>query len=76
MQVLAYERRKPLVRYQTIVQLIAATTTRTGLNARREIDRASWPTGVKVSDDEMDSINITPDQFHDEWHYTKTPQPP
>jgi Rhodopirellula transposase DDE domain len=68
-------RGKPLVSYQTIVQLIAATTTRTGLNVRSEIDRATYPAGIKVSDSEMAAINITPHDFHGEWNYTIRPKP-
>lgn len=68
-------RGKPLVSYQTIVQLIAATTTRTGLNVKSEIDNATYPAGVKVSDHEMATINITPHEFHGEWNYTIRPNP-
>lgn len=68
-------RGKPLVSYQTIVQLIAATTTRTGLNVKSEIDTAFYPAGVKVSDSEMATINITPHGFHGEWNYTIRPNP-
>jgi Rhodopirellula transposase DDE domain len=69
-------RGKPLVSYQTIVQLIAATTTRTGLNVKCEIDHASYPAGIKVSEEDMAAINIIPDQFHGEWNYTIAPRPP
>jgi hypothetical protein len=69
-------RGKPLVSYQAIVQLIAATTTRTGLNVKSEIDTATYPAGVKVSDSEMTAINLTPHQFHGEWNYTIAPKPP
>lgn len=67
-------RGKPLVSYQTIVQLIAATTTRTGLNVKCEIDRATYPAGTKVSDNEMAAISITPHEFHGEWNYTIRPK--
>jgi transposase len=66
-------RGKPLISYQAIVQLIAATTTRTGLNVKCEIDRGSYPAGIKVSDDEMAAINIKPHEFHGEWNYTIAP---
>ena len=59
-------RGKPLVSYQTIVQLIAATTTRTGLNVKCEVDAASYPAGIKVSDDDMATLNLTPHEFHGE----------
>jgi hypothetical protein len=68
-------RGKPLVSYQTIVQLIAATTTRTGLNVKCEIDPARYPAGVKVTDAEIAAINITPHKFHGEWNYSIAPKP-
>ena len=68
-------RGKPLVSYQTIVQLIAATTTRTGLNVKCEIDHASYPAGVKVTDAEMAAINIAAHAFHGEWNYSIAPKP-
>ena len=68
-------RGKPLVSYQTIVQLIAATTTRTALNVKAEIDHATYPAGVKVTDNEMAAINLTAHEFHGEWNYTITPKP-
>jgi hypothetical protein len=68
-------RGKPLVSYQTIVQLIAATTTRTGLNVKAEIDPAQYPAGVKVTNEEMAAINLTAHEFHGEWNYTIAPKP-
>jgi len=68
-------RGKPLVSYQTIVQLIAATTTRTGLNVKCEVDAASYPAGIKVSDHDMATLNLTPHEFHGEWNYTIAPKP-
>jgi hypothetical protein len=68
-------RGKPLVSYQTIVQLIAATTTRSGLNVKCEVDTGSYPAGIKVTDEEMSSINIKPHEFHGEWNYTIAPRP-
>jgi hypothetical protein len=62
-------RGKSPVSYQTIVQLIAATRTRTGLNVKCEIDPASYPAGLKVTDAEMAAIYITPPEFHGEWNY-------
>ena len=66
-------RGKPLVSYQTIVQLIAATTTRTGLNVKAEIDNGTYPSGIKVTDAEMAGLNISPHEFHGEWNYTIAP---
>jgi hypothetical protein len=67
-------RGKPLVSHQAIVQLIAATTTATGLKVRSEIDPNIYPAGVKVTDDEMDAINILCHKFHGDWNYTIRPQ--
>jgi len=66
-------RGKPLVSYQTIVQLITATTTDTGLKVHCEIDPNTYPAGVKVTDAEMDAINIEPHEFHGDWNYTIAP---
>jgi len=68
-------RGKPLVSYEAIVQLIASTTTRTGLNVKCGIDPNQYPSGIKVSDDEMAAINIRPHEFHGEWNYTIAPRP-
>jgi transposase len=69
-------RAKPLVSYQAIVQLIAATTTETGLIVRCELDTATYPSGITVSDAEMDQINISRAEFHGEWNYTIAPNHP
>lgn len=66
-------RGRPLVSYQTIVQLIAATTTDTGLRVQCEIDPNSYPAGVKVTDAEIDAINIHRHDFHGDWNYTIKP---
>ena len=66
-------RATPLVSYRTIVQLIAATTTKAGLTVRCELDVGSYPKGVVVSDADIDAINITRDEFHGEWNYTIAP---
>jgi hypothetical protein len=66
-------RGKPLITYHTIVQLIAATNTKTGLNIKAEIDYASYQAGIKVSAAEMAAINITRHEFHGEWNYTFSP---
>ena len=64
------------ISYQTIVQLIAATTTDTGLKVRCEIDSNTYPAGVKVTDAEMDAINIHRHEFHGDGNYTISPQQP
>ena len=71
-------RGKPLVSHQVIVQLIGSTTTDTGLQVACEIDGNRYPKGIKVSDAEMQAINLIRDAFHGEWNYTIAPnqQPP
>src|SRR3954447_2661484 len=67
-------RGKPLVSHEVIVNLIAATTTKTGLKVTCELDRSVYPTGIKVSKKEMDGINLRRDSFHGEWNYTISPR--
>jgi len=64
----------PLTDYQTIIGLIGATKTRKGLVVRCEMDTNRYPTGIKVSDEEMAALNITRNQFHGEWNYTIAPR--
>src|SRR5882762_8787708 len=66
-------RAKPLVSYRVIVELIAATTTKTGLTVRCELDTGQYPNGIVVSDAEMAAINIKRAEFHGEWNYTISP---
>ncbi len=63
-------RGKPLRSYRTIVQLIAATTTDTGLKVRAELDENKYPKGVKVSDAQMAAVNLSRHVFHGDWNYT------
>ena len=67
-------RGKPLVSHQVIVQLIAATTTKTGLKVRCELDQNNYPAGIKVSNAEMHAVNLTRHHFHGEWNYTVSPK--
>lgn len=67
-------RGKPLVSYEVIVSLIAATTTRSGLTVRCELDDRAYPTGRKVTDAELASINLTRDTFHGDWNYRIRPR--
>ena len=65
-------RGRPLVSHEVIVDLIGATTTRTGLKVRAELDRGAYPTGVKVSDAELATVPLTRHDWHGEWNYTIT----
>lgn len=67
-------RGKPLVSHEVIVNLIAATTTKAGLQVRAEVDRGKYPKGVKVSDKEVSTLRIKRDEFHGEWNYTLLPR--
>lgn len=66
-------RGKPLISHEVIVNLIGSTTTRTGLTVRAELDSNHYPTGVKVSDEMLRHVNITPAAFHGEWNYSIAP---
>jgi len=67
-------RGKPLTSLQVIVSLIAATTTATGLKVHSELDTASYPSGIKVSDKEIAQINLRRDKFHGDWNYEIHPR--
>lgn len=67
-------RGRPLVSYAVIVQLIAATTTKTGLKVHCEIDPNTYPAGIKVSDAEIACINLHRHDFHGDWNYTIIPE--
>jgi hypothetical protein len=67
-------RGKPLVSYEVIVSLIAATKTCSGLTVQCELDEGTYPTGRKVTDTEFASINLKRDTFHGEWNYRIRPR--
>jgi len=66
-------RGEPLQDYQTIVNLIAQTTTAKGLTVTCRLDRRKYPTGRKVSDDEMTRVNLKRNTFHGDWNYVIRP---
>ena len=67
-------RGEPLRDYETIVHLIAATTTAKGLSVTCRLDHRKYPTGRKVTDEEMATVLITPHTFHGEWNYVIRPR--
>jgi hypothetical protein len=69
-------RGKPLISHEVIVNLIAGTTTSTGLKVRCELDTNMYPKGMKISDKDLAAINISRDDFHGEWNYTIAPRGP
>ncbi|HET9848677.1 MAG TPA: ISAzo13 family transposase [Candidatus Dormibacteraeota bacterium] len=68
-------RGRPLISHEVVVQLIAATTSKTGLKVHAERDLGSYPTNVPVSDTAMADINLLPHSFHGEWNYSLAPHP-
>jgi hypothetical protein len=67
-------RGEPLQDYETIVRLIAGTTTAKGLRVTCRLDRRRYPVGRKVPDQEFAKVNLRPDAFHGEWNYTIRPR--
>ena len=67
-------RGEPLRDYETIVRLIAKTTTAKGLKVTCRLDRRRYPVGRRISDDDLATINLTPHSFHGEWNYIIRPR--
>jgi Rhodopirellula transposase DDE domain len=67
-------RGRPLVSHEVVVNLIGATTTRNGLKVRARLDTSIYPTKIKVPDEDIDSVKLTPHKFHGEWNYTIRPR--
>lgn len=66
-------RGKPLYSHEVIVNLIASTTTGTGLKIEAELDANVYPTGIQVTDEELNRVRLQRAEFHGEWHYTILP---
>jgi predicted RNA-binding protein Jag len=66
-------RGKPLTSFETIINLIGATTTKKGLKIKANLDCNKYEKGIKVSDKEMKEVNLKRHQFHGEWNYTISP---
>ena len=69
-------RGKPLISHEVIINLIANTATTQGLRVRAELDTATYPTGLKVTDRELASVKLKPDDFHGDWNYCILPRRP
>jgi hypothetical protein len=67
-------RGKPLLSRATVVSLIAATTTKTGLKVHAYLDTNAYPAKLKVSDEQMESLRLIRSEFHGEWNYTIRPR--
>ena len=63
-----------MISRQAIVNLIAANTTRTGLLVKAALDTHHYDTAIKVSDEDLARVRITPHTFHGDWNYTITPR--
>jgi hypothetical protein len=67
-------RGRPLTSYEVIVNLIANTTTETGLTVQAVLDTSEYEIGIEVSDEQLASVRLTPAKFHGEWNYTIRPR--
>ena len=67
-------RARPLVSLEVIVNLIASTTTRTGLIVKAALDTNRYPTKIKVSDEQLGRLRLKRHDFHGEWNYTLSPR--
>lgn len=67
-------RGRPLLDHETVVQLIGATRTTTGLRVKAKLDRRSYPTGQKVTDAQMREVHLIEEDFHGDWNYTIVPR--
>ncbi len=66
-------RGRPLVSHEVIIQLIANTRTKAGLRIRAELDSRRYPTGIKISDEELAALKLKPAKFQGDWNYTLLP---
>ena len=65
---------KPLVSYETVVNLISSTTTKQGLKIKADLDKNEYQVGKKISDDKMSKLKITYDSTLPNWNYTVSPK--
>jgi hypothetical protein len=66
-------RGRPLISHEVIIQLIANTTTAQGLHIQAELDAGVYPTGIKVTDEELAAVHLKPAPFHGDWNYRILP---
>lgn len=67
-------RGKPLTSYRTIVELVAGTTTETGLRVQAEWDHGYYPTGVEVTNEQLAAVPLAGHEWHPEWNYDLSPK--
>ena len=63
-------RGRPLVNYESVINLIGATTTRGGLRVKAVLDRGTYPKGLKVDDAVLRDVDLHPHKLHPHWNYT------
>jgi Rhodopirellula transposase DDE domain len=68
-------RGQPPISHEVIINLIAATTTRTGLEVYARLDQNPYPDKIQVSDHQLAAVNLTRHKFHGDWNYTIKPSP-
>ena len=66
-------RAKPMISRQVVIDLINATTTRTGFEAYARLDERTYPKAIKVTDAQLAAVKLQGNPFHPEWNYTITP---
>jgi hypothetical protein len=66
-------RGRPLISHEVIINLIANTVTKTGLKIKAALDTGNYKTGQKVTDEELEKVNLKPGKFHGEWNYAVYP---
>jgi hypothetical protein len=66
-------RGRPLLSYEAVVNLIGGTITKSGLRVKAMLDRSTYATGEKISDEEMQTLQLKPHAFHGDWNYTLEP---
>ena len=67
-------RGKPLISFEVIVNLIAATTTAKGLKVHAAVDDGLYPAGTKINDRELAGVRLKRDRFHGDWNYEIHPR--
>jgi hypothetical protein len=67
-------RGEPLVSFETVVNMISATKTKQGLRVKAVLDRRPYETGVKISQEQMKTLNLHPHQQNPEWNYSLLPR--
>ena len=67
-------RGRPLISHEVVVDLISATTTQKGLTVTAQLDCNIYPLKIKVTDEQMDRLNLHRHLFHGDWNYTVRPK--